>query len=141
MFTEEDGDSLVGRTVARLKFDADEFDILPCHFETTRLAELHAYGWDNILSGYSNLPPSFQGVVPFLFASIVHHYLKGDMQTIFPTDHPIWMQTIFTDRTLVDSLRNEVLLVYSYCSDTMMTAQGVPGFITISREIKVYLDS
>jgi len=48
------------------------------------------------------------------------------------------MQTIFTNRTLVDSLRNKVLLVYSYCSDTMMTAQGVPGFITISREIRSF---
>jgi len=28
MFSEEDGDSLVGRTVAQLKFDADQFDIL-----------------------------------------------------------------------------------------------------------------
>lgn len=55
MFTEEDGDSLVGRTLAQLKFDADQFDVLPCHFGTTTLLRLHEYGWNNILPGYNNL--------------------------------------------------------------------------------------
>lgn len=32
MFAEEDGDALVGRTVAQLKLNADQFDILPPHF-------------------------------------------------------------------------------------------------------------
>jgi len=63
MFTEDDGDSLVGRTVAQLKFDADQFDILPCHFGRATLAELHHYGWENILPGYDNLPASFHRVV------------------------------------------------------------------------------
>ena len=29
-----DGDALVGRTVAQLRFTADEFDVLPLHFDT-----------------------------------------------------------------------------------------------------------
>lgn len=136
MFTEDDGDSLVGRTVAQLKFDADEFDVLPCHFGTQTLAELHIYGWNNILPGFDNLPKSFQRVVPYLFASIVHHYHTGDMSRLFPIDHPIWMQGIFTDRQLISSLQQKVILVYSDCKDTMMFSQGVPGFIAISREIR-----
>jgi len=36
----------------------------------------------------------------------------------------------------VDSLRNKVILVHSYCNDTLINAQGVPGFIAISREIR-----
>ena len=136
MFTEEDGDSLVGRTLAQLKFDADQFDVLPCHFGTTTLLRLHEYGWNNILPGYNNLPLSFQRIVPFLFASIVYHYGNGDMLRLLSADHPIWLQSIFTDRALVDSLRDKVILVHSYCSDTLINAQGVPGFITISREIR-----
>jgi hypothetical protein len=136
MFTEDDGDSLVGRTVAQLKFDADQFDILPCHFGRETLAELHAYGWENILDGYDNLPASFRRLVPLLLASLVYHYSNGDMERLLPKDHPIWMQPIFTDRALIESLRSKVIFVFSYCSDTMMHAQGVPGFITISREIR-----
>jgi len=41
MKAEEGGDSLVGRTVAQLKFDADEFDVLPPHFGSDTLLELN----------------------------------------------------------------------------------------------------
>ena len=137
MFTEEDGDSLVGRTTAMLKMDADEFDILPCHFGTETERELYEYGWHNILPDYNNLPPSTKRCIPKLFASIVYHFHKGDMGNVLPwRDHPIYMQDIFTDRTLINSLRDKVIFKYSYCSDTRMTAQGIPGFIIISRELR-----
>jgi hypothetical protein len=55
MFSEEDGDSLVGRTVAQLKFDADQFDCLVPHFGPQTLEYLHNYGWENILDGYNNI--------------------------------------------------------------------------------------
>jgi hypothetical protein len=138
MFSEEDGDSLVGRTVAQLKFDADEFDVLPCHFGTATLHELHTYGWDRILDGYNNYPQSYQRVIHFLFASLVYHYFKGDLERLYPVGHPIYAQRIFTNRTLLETLRDKVILVHSNCSDTHMNAQGIPGFITISREIRLF---
>ena len=48
MYSEPDGDALVGRTVAQLKLDADEFDVIAPHFGTKTLQELHTYGWNLI---------------------------------------------------------------------------------------------
>ena len=137
MFSEEDGDSLVGRTLAQLKFDADQFDILACHFSNATLVKLNQYGWDNILDGYSNLPPKFQNTVPYQLASLVYHYHNGDMERLYPhLDHPIYAQKLFTNKNLLNELKEKVILVHSYCPDTHMNAQGVPGFIIISREIR-----
>ena len=136
MFSEDGGDSLVGRTVAQLKLDTDEFDVLPCHFGTNTLKELHEYGWDNILEGYSEYELSFKRTIPNLFASLIYHYHNGDLARIYPFDHPIFAQLILTDRRLIDSLKDKVILYFSYCPDTHMSAQGIPGFITISREIQ-----
>ena len=138
MFPEEDGDSLTGRALSMLKFDADQFDVLPCHFGTVALQELHEYGWNRILEGYDHYPASYKRCIPKFLASLVYHYFKGDLERLYPVGHPIYMQLIFTDRTLINSLKDKVIVCYSYCSDTHMSAQGVPGFIVISREIRVF---
>ena len=54
MKAEQGADSLVGRTVAQLKFDADEFDVLPPHFGPDTLRELNDRGWESILPCYGN---------------------------------------------------------------------------------------
>jgi len=46
MKSEQGGDALVGRTVAQLKFDADEFDVLPPHFRPDTLRDLSDRGWE-----------------------------------------------------------------------------------------------
>ena len=48
------------------------------------------------------------------------------------------MQRIFTDLTLINSLKEKVILVNAYCSNTHMSAQGVPGVIMISREVREF---
>lgn len=40
MFSEDDGDALVGCTVAQLQLNADEFDVLPPYFDHQTLEEL-----------------------------------------------------------------------------------------------------
>jgi 3-oxoacyl-[acyl-carrier-protein] synthase III len=87
IFAEQDGDSLVGHTVAQLKFDADEFDVLPCHFSNESLNELFVHGWNKVLPDYDKYPNSFQQIVRFMFASLVYHFHKGDLHTLFPPDH------------------------------------------------------
>ncbi len=136
MFSEEDGDSLVGRTVAQLKLDADEFDVLPPHFGTQTLNELHNYGWEKILSGFQYYPTSFQRVVPFLLAHLVYHWFNGNLKELYDKNHPIFAQPLFTEPTLLNSLKEKVILVHAHCADTSMNAQGVPGIILISREIR-----
>jgi hypothetical protein len=135
MFAEEDGDSLVGRTVAQLKFTADEFDILPPHFSTETLQELHTHGWERILPSYQSYPESFRRVIPYLFAQLVHHYHNGNLNRILPNNHPLFDTPVFRmQRALVDSLKEKVICVHGECHDTHMTAQGVPGVIINSRE-------
>jgi hypothetical protein len=138
MFSEEDGDALVGRTVAQLKLDADEFDVLAPHFGTVTLEYLYAYGWSNILSGYDYYPSSFQRVVPYLLANLVYHWFKGNLSTLYASNHPLFAQPLFTEPTLLNSLRDKVIFVHSYCADTRMNAQGVPGIILISREVRQF---
>ena len=138
MFAEEDGDSLVGRTVTQLQFDANQFDILCPHFGPNTLERLYDFGWDNILPGYRNIEMySVSRAIPYLFSDLAYHYFNGDLHRLYPhEDHPIWAQPIFTDRTLLHSLREKVIFCHAHCPETMMSAQGVPAFITISREIR-----
>lgn len=55
-----------------------------------------------------------------------------------PEDHPLYSQPVFTDRSLIDSLKEKVILVHGYCPATQMSAQGVPGFIMIQREVRLF---
>jgi hypothetical protein len=136
MFSEEDGDSLVGRTVAQLKMDADEFDILPCHFSEETLKYVEDYGWRNVLDGYENYKDSFKRIIKYLLPCLIYHYFNGDLARLYATGHPIFSQRIFTDSRFINTLRDKVILVHAYCRSTHMNATGVPGIITISREIR-----
>jgi hypothetical protein len=99
LVSEEEGDAITGRTLAMLKLTADEFDVLPPHFSPATLTELHGYGWDNILPGYSHYPESFQRVIKMLFASLVYHWYQGHVHRLYAVGHPIFAQPIFTDLT------------------------------------------
>ena len=137
VFAEEDGDSLVGRTVTQLKFNCDEFDVLPPHFDTQTRAELAAEGWDTYLEWYNNFPPSAQRVVPYLLANIAYHHHKGTLSRACPhRDHPLYQQTIFKNPAVMQRLKDKVILCHGHCPDTHMSAQGVPGIIIVSREVR-----
>ena len=138
MKAEQAGDALVGRTVAQLKFDADEFDSLPPHFGPDILQELNNRGWATILPCNGNLPAGYQRIVPLLFANLVYHHHAGNLERMgIPDDHILYSQPVFTNRLLINSLKDKVILVNSYCPATQMSAQGVPGFITLQREFRL----
>ena len=146
MFSEEDGDALVGRTVAQLKLNADEFDVLPLHFGRETLREIHEYGWSNILPDFSLYPECFRrGVVPHLVACLIYHFREGDLERMFPRRHPIFAQPLFTNASIYTMLKNKVILKSAFCDDSNMSASGVPALITVSREVrelkKAFLES
>ena len=139
IFQEDDGDSIVGRTVAQLKLTADEFDILPPHFGTATSELIGVPGWKAILPGYQYWPESMQRVIRNLFPILVYGYKTGAMRDLLDSDHPIYRQPIFTNavnRRLLDDLKDKIILVHGYCDDTNMSACGVPGIIVASREIR-----
>ena len=136
MSQEDDGDAFVGRTVAQLKFDADEFDSLPCHFAPETLIIIQEYGWDLIIDGYSHYPESFKRVISILFPTLIHHYFNGDLAKLYPEGHPIFAQRIFTNQSLISSLKEKIILKHGACSESGMWAEGVPAVIMVSREIR-----
>lgn len=136
MFSEEDGDALVGRTVAQLQFTADEFDVLAPHFQPETLRAIYAIGWSNVLPDYDSLPETFQRVVPYLAASLVYHKKTGALNRIYPEDHPIFAQPLFTIPAIFDMMKDGVILAFSHCEHSNMSATGVPALIAVSREIR-----
>jgi hypothetical protein len=45
---------------------------------------------------------------------------------------------IFTELSLITSLKDKVILCHQYCPDCGMNAEGVPGIILISREVRMF---
>ena len=78
-FLDAGGDQFVGRTVSGLPMSDSKFATLPPHFHPQDFSELTETGWEVILPRFRTLPSSFQGIIPFLFASIVYHveYLEN----------------------------------------------------------------
>ena len=109
---ELDGDSFVGRTVSKLKQNADQFDILPCHFGTETLHQLSQYGWNNIFEDYDNIPEETQSGIPYWFATHVYHYHKGNAERMLPWDHPLFSTRIFRNRALINSLKEKVIVCH-----------------------------
>jgi hypothetical protein len=96
------------------------------------------------LERYDEYPDSFKTVIPYLLASIVHHFHTGWLrQNIVPT-HPIWSSKIFANAVnynnveypnIVSILENRVLLGRNYCNQTYMQATGVPDHFKIAEEV------
>ena len=81
---------------------------------------------------------SFKRVCPFLLASLVYHYHTSGLHNLLPRSHSLFCQQIFADLTLVNTLKDKVILCFGYCRNTGMSAEVVPAFITISREIRTF---
>lgn len=136
MSQEDDGDALVGRTLAQLKMNADEFDVLPPHFNIDTELKLEDFGWDYIYPGYSHHPTTFRRVIRQLFPTLVYHYHMGHLTDRCHNDHPIWRTRLFANRDLINSLRDDVILCHGHCTQTSMFAEGIPAVIQVSREVR-----
>jgi hypothetical protein len=136
MFAEEDGDALVGRTVAQLSFSADQFDVLPPHFSNAGMQIINEVGMSVFVPDYDHYPKSFKRVVPFLMASLLFHYNNGNLHKLYPVNHPIFSQPIITNANLRNRLKEHIILAFSQCKESAMYATGIPAVITISRELR-----
>lgn len=86
---------------------ADEFDVLPLHFDNRTLEYIDKdIGWDRILPDYAMYPERFQvEVIPKLVASLIYHRASGDLNRLYPKNHPIFFQTIFTDSNIYERIK------------------------------------
>jgi hypothetical protein len=55
----------VGRTVAQLRFTADEFDVLPLHFDTETLKKIMIAGWKRFVPDITMYPDRFAKEVKY----------------------------------------------------------------------------
>ena len=66
------GDQLIARLACGLNYhDGGQFAVLPPHFGQCPLTTEE---WSEVLPGYDNLSVNFQGCLPYLLASLVHHW-------------------------------------------------------------------
>jgi hypothetical protein len=66
--------------------------------EKDTLKDIFEFGWGNVLPGFDFYPECFRGqVIPFLTATLMFHYNKGDLHDLYPRDHPIFDQNNFTE--------------------------------------------
>jgi len=69
----DSGDHLCGRVAAGLNFNGgSKFAVLPPHFANSGV--LLEDEWQNICPCYNEYPEGFQACLPYLLASLVHHY-------------------------------------------------------------------
>jgi hypothetical protein len=130
-------DQLVGRAVAGLPINKKEFAILPPHFSRADSEFINDYGWDNVLEGYTIYPDTFKRVIPYLFASLVHHH--DWLVSNLDAGHPLWLQRPYTTKiggvTIVEYFKSRVLCGIYDCSDTKMQATGIPRDIIIAHQV------
>ena len=84
------GDCFCGRVLSLMSMTTEEFALLPPHFDEVGKAKIREIGWNNLLQDYDKYSEKFQRVIPFLLASLVYHYVKGNLKEMLPTEHPIY---------------------------------------------------
>ena len=93
-FSDVGGDQIVGRAVAGLPVNSQDFTVLPPHFTDLGLQRVLEIGWENLLEGFYDYPEAFLRVVPFFLASIVFH--QDFLRQNLAESHPLFDQRIFT---------------------------------------------
>jgi hypothetical protein len=134
IFPSDGADQLCGRMVCGLPFNDEKFAVLPPHFVPPVLGLLTDEFWRTIVPGYENYPDAFKSIFPFLLASLIYHedYLRGKL----PTDHPIWTARVFTQNSLLPTLRqNRPVLIIGACPSTGMKATGIPPHLAIAKRL------
>lgn len=72
----------------------EEYGCLPPHFNTKEGPALSTEEWDTILPGFIHYPSSFRAALPFLLASLLHHF--DFIHQNYHPQHPIFSSRLFT---------------------------------------------
>lgn len=119
-----------GRVLTGLSPNSENFAILPPHFDPADIIGLSVKDWCSVYSDYKNLPDSFQGVIPYLVASLFYHeqYLR---QALHPS-HPLFLSAVYQCRNpKIIRLRDKVHCQVNEMA-TGLVATGVPQTLHLS---------
>lgn len=126
LFSGTGTDQLCGRCACGLPLNSLQFGALPPHFADIDILNIENEDWRNILPDYHLYPPSFRTTVPYLLASLVHHWEWLCIH--LPVNHPIRQSRVYTNG-FIAALSEKVLLGEIKCSVTGLAATGVPNHI------------
>lgn len=114
---ERAGDQYVGRVVAGLPIDSEQFAILPPHFRE-RDEQVTAA----IRDCFPDAPSSISRVLEFCLASLVYH--ADDLKTWLPPKHPVFSSPLF-NASLLEQLKPKVVCRTSEIGDSIHVT-GIP---------------
>ena len=98
-------DGVMGRILSCLPLGDPTFNIAPPHFDPAHISHI---SWTSIVPHYDSFEPDFQRVIPFLFASLVHHWEW--LQDSTPPDHPFMVSKLALLHTdLIAELKPKLL--------------------------------
>jgi hypothetical protein len=115
-------------------YNVDRFALLPPRFRPEQLRLLTEDFWNYVYPGYSQLPPLFKGVMPFLVATLYHHepYMRANLLP----EHPIFKSKLFNVE-LKASLSSNILVGTGHCNITGMVASGIPPHLVLAEELEL----
>lgn len=127
----------MGRTASGLPLTDQRFSSLPPHFVLGEpLLEDNIY--KEVINALGTLPKSFQPVLPYLIASVVHH--KDFLIKHLPATHPLFQSRLWLSG-LVSRLQGRVLLGCGENRESQMTATGVSPTLVVASQMKEMYDA
>lgn len=131
IFEGDGADQFLGRVAAGLPMHDEKFTVLPPRFKPS--FHLTSEEWLELFPTYSRIPRSFQGCIPYLLASLVHH--QEWLQQTLPSNHPLFRTMLWTSGK-VRALASFVLVGNQECLETNMKATGIPQIISLRQQIR-----
>jgi hypothetical protein len=125
----EGGDQVVGRCVTGLPINDSRFSSIAPHFHASIVATIN---WFILIPAYEQLPNCFKQVLPFLLASLAHHYTW--LQNNLNKEHPIFTSLVFVSGEL-DRLKQYVHVCNGVCDECNLSASGIPPHLVIANEL------
>jgi hypothetical protein len=119
------GDAVCGRFAAGLNPHNEQFASLPPHFDNNN-ETIKLYNWSNIIPNFNSYPANFQLVIPYLVASVCHHYAWILLN--LPNHHPFY-QSRFHTSGVIKELKPLIHLGILKNEITGMTGTGIPAHV------------
>jgi len=123
------GDQNVSRLLCGLPFNSADYATLPPRFKKDVDED-----WGELVNDWSEYPKSFQRVIPYLLASVVHHaqWLKAT----FPTDHPLFRTRFWSHGAHVRLAEQVLPPTRMHCSETGMEATGLSQMTVVLNAVE-----
>lgn len=127
-------DQYCGRVVTGLDITDPNFDVLPPHFMIGSPILPAGRRWSDYLPAFTDLPASFQSILPYLLAALIYH--RDFLDQELAANHPLRMSAVWTSGLLQDAqMRQRVLSGQGTHPVSGMVATGIPPHVILQKRI------